>query len=115
MKNVKTSKVTFIVKDFPKKTESIYLSGNCEALGNWLPENAIKMQYFQKEDGEEIFFAEVDLIVGDDVEYKYLNHRDWRSVECGLIAQEIPNRQITIKKDQSDRRLIDEIRGFRIY
>lgn len=115
MPKFKTQTIQFLVKEFPAKTESIYLTGNCEALGNWDPAKAVRMQYYQKEEGQEYFFTEVEVPTGDMIEYKYINHRDWRSVECGRIANDIPNRTITVKNDSDYRTVEDIIRGFKIY
>lgn len=111
---MKKELVRFIVDKFPAKTESIYISGSCEELGNWDPAKALKLQYFQKEEGKEIFFVDAELPVGECIQYKYLNHRDWRSVECGIVAQEIHNRSITVK-NEIGREVREEVRGFRIY
>jgi hypothetical protein len=113
MANNKKRKVRIFVKNFPKETKSIYISGSCPELGSWNPENAIPLQYYQNEGTEEMFFTEIYLPVSEIIEYKYLNHKNWESVECGIVAQEIENRSITIK-DENKRTIIDRIKGFRI-
>ena len=112
MKNTRR-KVRIFVKAFPKDTKSIYITGSAKELGAWNPENAIPLQYYQNEGTEEMFFTEIYLPVGDVIEYKYLNHKNWESVECGIVANEIENPSNTIK-DEPRRTIIDKIKGFRI-
>ena len=109
-----TVKTKFIVKRFPKNTAEIYLTGSTESLGNWLPEEAIKMQYYQNDGTDEMFVAVVDLPKNTEVEYKYINHPTWSNVECGIVAEELPNRKITLKNTKT-REIIDEVKGFRIW
>lgn len=111
-KNMKKQKVRFVVTNYPEGTEKIFICGNIEELGGWDVSKALELQYYQNEGTGECFIVDVSIPVGSSVAYKYLSNNNWESVECGIVAQEIPDRHITIKETKK-RFVKDQIRKFR--
>lgn len=108
-----TTTVKFIVTDFPQGTTEMYLVGSADAIGAWEASKSIQMQYYQNEGTDEMFIATVELPKNSEVEYKYLNHPSWDNVECGFVAEDLPNRTLTLKTTNS-REVEDTVKGFRI-
>lgn len=111
MAKIEKSKITFFVNKL-ESNEKCFICGNIPELGNWNENLAPEMQYYQNEGSDEMFTLEVKIPFGTVVEYKYLSSRDWNSVECGIVAQELENRSITVKEKNS-RIVIDRVKAFR--
>ncbi|CAK76609.1 unnamed protein product (macronuclear) [Paramecium tetraurelia] len=72
--------------------QSLYVTGNCNELGNWNPENAIKLNYQMTD----LWIGQIDLNLEFVVEYKY------------FVAQ-TDNPKQDIKWDDGNNRVLDKM------
>jgi predicted alpha/beta superfamily hydrolase len=95
----KTVKVKFVatVPDETDESDTVYLSGNLDAMKNW---NAEGILLKRQKDGE--YTATVELPRGARVEYK-ANRGSWSTVEKGSRGEEIHNRVLLADRDKTER------------
>jgi hypothetical protein len=93
--------------------KSLYLVGNCEELGNWIP-NKVRLYddgtHGDKVGGDGIWTIELELPAGSIVEYKYTNSGAEGSWNPG---EEFPgvNRRIRVEKTKSGKMLLLDVFG----
>ena len=85
---VQNVNVTFSV-EVPADTKHVYIAGS---FNNWNETDPIEMAK-DIETGK--FTVVIELEVGQEVKYKYLNGKDWEHVEKGADGEEIGNRLLT--------------------
>jgi 1,4-alpha-glucan branching enzyme len=85
---VQNVNVTFSV-EVPADTKHVYIVGS---FNNWNEIDPIEMAK-DIETGK--FTVVIELEVGQEVKYKYLNGKDWEHVEKGADGEEIGNRLLT--------------------
>jgi hypothetical protein len=74
-------------------SESLYLSGNAEALGSWKPDG---LRLDRSKDGTH--GARVKLPRGQKMEFK-VTRGSWRTVERALDGNDLPNRELRVDRD----------------
>lgn len=76
-------------------SKEVYILGSCPALGNWNPEQAVKLEYLADQN---IFHVAKMLPEGQLIEFKVLADKTWDSVEKGWYEEEVENHILTPHK-----------------
>jgi predicted alpha/beta superfamily hydrolase len=100
--------VTFevLVPDYTPVDSSVFIAGNIPALGPWDP-GKVELGGI----GEGKYAITLVLPVGLDLRYKF-TRGSWETVEKGRRYEEIPDRQLTVKGDETVTIRIDHWRDF---
>jgi trehalose 6-phosphate synthase/phosphatase len=77
--------VFFSLIDAPPE---VYIVGNCEALGNWIPSQGVRLTSIGS---SSTTLIPIKLLKGSKLEYKYVKQ------SSSLIWESIPNRKLTLK------------------